>query len=411
MVGAALIQLVALGIQDIYLTGNPQITFWKVVYRRYTHFARELIELQFTGQVGFGKQLTATISRNGDLIGNTYFVFRLPAIEPNTAQGSCGVYWSNAIGHVLLQKVDFLIGGQVIDSQYGEWMEIWNELSETFEHDYSELTGKRYTVQQLKQDAAQNRTYYVPLQFWYCKNPGLALPLIALQYHEVKIQVHTRPLDQCWVSEGNPLARPLKRGANCQINDNDLEASLYVQYVYLDGEERARFAQSSHEYLITQLQTSGPCSSALAGVGAAQVPLNFNHPVKEIEFTVQQECKIQEKNYFDYSGLNGDDPVLVVDLKLNNHSRFCPREGRWFRLGEPLEQHTRIPDKHIYSYGFGLDAEKMQPNGTLNFSRIDNAVLILTLQRNIGIVCIQVWALNYNVLRILAGMGGLAYSN
>jgi len=100
-----------------------------------------------------------------------------------------------------------------------------------------------------------------------------------------------------------------------------------------------------------------------------------------------------------------------VDLKLNNHSRFCPREGRWFRLGEPLEQHTRIPDKHIYSYGFGLDAEKMQPNGTLNFSRIDNAVLILTLQRNIGIVCIQVWALNYNVLRILAGMGGLAYSN
>jgi len=402
MVGAALIQLVALGIQDIYLTGNPQITFWKVIYRRYTHFARELIELQFTGQVGFGKQLTATISRNGDLIGNTYFVFRLPAIEPNTAQGSCGVYWSNAIGHVLLQKVDFLIGGQVIDSQYGEWMEIWNELSETFEHDYSELTGKRYTVQQLKQDAAQNRTYYVPLQFWYCKNPGLALPLIALQYHEVKIQVHTRPLDQCWVSEGNPLARPLKRGANCQINDNDLEASLYVQYVYLDGEERARFAQSSHEYLITQLQTSGPCSSALAGVGAAQVPLNFNHPVKEIEFTVQQECKIQEKNYFDYSGLNGDDPVLVVDLKLNNHSRFCPREGRWFRLGEPLEQHTRIPDKHIYSYGFGLDAEKMQPNGTLNFSRIDNAVLILTLQRNIGIVCIQVWALNYNVLRILA---------
>src|SRR3990170_4592607 len=196
MVGAALIQLVALGIQDIYLTGNPQITFFKIVYRRYTMFARELIELQFNGQVGFGKQLTATISRNGDLIGNTYFVFRLPAIEANTAQGSCGVYLSNAIGHVLLQEVDFLIGGQVIDKQYGEWMEIWNELSETFEHDYSELTGKRYTVGQLKLDASQNRTYYVPLQFWYCKNPGLALPLIALQYHEVKIQVHTRPLDQ-----------------------------------------------------------------------------------------------------------------------------------------------------------------------------------------------------------------------
>lgn len=402
MVGAALIQLVALGIQDIYLTGNPQITFWKIVYRRYTHFARELIELNFNGQVGFGKQLTATISRNGDLIGNTYFVFRLPAIEPNTAQGSCGAYWSNSIGHVLLQKIDFLIGGQVIDTQYGEWMEIWNELSETFEHDYSELTGKRYTVQQLKQDASQNRTYYVPLQFWYCKNPGLALPLIALQYHEVKIQISTRPLDQCWVSEGNPNARPLRRGANCQITENDLEASLYVQYVYLDGEERARFAQSSHEYLITQLQTSGPCSSALSGVGTQQIPLNFNHPVKEIQFTVIQECNIAQKNYFDYSGLNGEDPVLVVDLKLNNHSRFCPREGRWFRLGEPLEQHTRIPQKHIYSYGFGLDSEKMQPNGTLNFSRIDNAVLLLTLQRNLGLVCSTVWGLNYNVLRILA---------
>lgn len=408
----ALIQMAAKGVQDIFLTYAAQITFFKLVYRRYTDFAVECMEQTFQNQTAFGRRLSCCIQRNADLISGGYFVFTLPAIEADSSNGSHAVHWVNSIGHAIINQVQITIGGQCIDTQYGEFMEVWEELSNTFELDFAELVGKRYTVAQLIDDAKNETIYYVPLQFWWCRNPGLALPLISLQYHDVKIELDTRPLSQLWVSHGNANATPLVRGLGRTLSDSDLKASMYINYVFLDGEERARFAQSSHEYLITEVQTTGAIPQVGTGAqSTARIQLNFNHPVKELIWTVEQACNREAKTLFNYEGRDGQDPVVQVDLQLNGHPRFQPREGKYFRTVLPYEVHTRIPQKHIYIYPFGLDSERPQPNGSCNFSRIDNAFLNLTLQSAIGEVYITVYAIAYNVLRIMAGMGGKAFSN
>lgn len=416
MAGGTLVQIAARGTQNIHLDVNPEITYFKIAFQRYSPFAVECMEQHFNGQCSFGRRLQSCISRNGDLISNTYFVFTLPAIEADCSAGATDVHWVNEVGYAIINQVQLTIGGQCIDTQYGEFMALWEELTNTHEHDLSEFVGKRYTVSQLIDDAKNEQLFYVPLNFWFCKNPGLALPLISLQYHDVKIEVETRPLNQLWVSNGPTYAArnatPLVKGQQRTICDSDLRASLYVNFVYLDGEERAKFAGSSHEYLITQVQTTGACP--LVGSSSQsqlKVPLNFNHPTREIIWTVQQQCHRDAKNLFNYEGRDGQDPVVAVDLQLNGHPRFQMREGKYFRTIQPLEHHTKVPGRHIYVYGFDLDSERGQPNGSLNFSRIDNAYLHLSLQDAIGEVLVTVFARNYNVLRLMAGMGGLAFSN
>ena len=169
--GGGLMQLVAYGAQDIYLTGNPQITFFKVVYRRHTNFSREAIEQTFNGTAGFGNRVTATISRNGDLLHRMYL--RMDVSGGNSGEKNA-MQW--------IKTVDVEIGGQLIDRHYGEWMAIWTQLTHP--------TDKAAALKQMCYYASgTNSILHVPLQFWFCRNPGLALPLIALQYHEVKVIV------------------------------------------------------------------------------------------------------------------------------------------------------------------------------------------------------------------------------
>ena len=182
--GGGLMQLVAYGAQDIYLTGNPQITFFKVVYRRHTNFSMEAIEQTFSGSPDFGRKVYCTISRNGDLIHRVYLQVKLPAVTAAT-----GSYhrWVNYVGHALIKNVEIEIGGQRIDKHYGDWLHIWNELSQTAgkQQGYQNMVGN---VDKLYRPVGAGKstpatTLFIPLQFWFCRNPGLALPLIALQYH------------------------------------------------------------------------------------------------------------------------------------------------------------------------------------------------------------------------------------
>jgi hypothetical protein len=209
-------QLVAYGAQDIYLTGNPQITYWKVVYRRPTNFAKESIEQIFSGEADFGKKVTCTISRNGDLVNEVYLQVELPTLEtdylvdPTLGSGDYEqIAYTNSIGHALIQDVSVDIGGQTIDKQYGRWLEIWDELTQTSEKEmgYNQMVGKQAADIGLKNTAGLNRIYYVPLQFWFNRNPGLALPLIALQYHEVRINIQFRPALECIVALQNDGSR------------------------------------------------------------------------------------------------------------------------------------------------------------------------------------------------------------
>jgi hypothetical protein len=445
-----LMQLVAYGAQDIYLTGNPMITYFKVVYRRHTNFAMESIAQTFNGTVGFGNKVSALISRNGDLVSGLNLEVRLPAIPP---QG--GVFtgnWVDSVGHYLVEEVSVEIGGQQIDKHYGDWLEIWSQLSIPAGQNrgYNQMIGQDFGVVGnnglqtasganaahasvgAHVDSQGNRVLYVPLQFWFCRNVGLALPLIALQYHEVKVAVKFRRAADLVIS-----------GAATPVTTNmTLSATLWADYVYLDTDERRRFAQVSHEYLIEQLQFSG--DGALTS-NSASVDLNFNHPVKELVWVARSNANNAAKQYNNYTTLTGAagsratfpeaggavafnaqplNPVATGLLKLNGHERFSQQQGPYFNLVQ-TKCHTNTPlCPGINVYSFALKPEDHQPSGTCNFSRIDNAQLVLGVRSDAdgGVngnsttagttaSTLKVFAVNYNVLRIMSGMGGLAYSN
>jgi hypothetical protein len=408
--GGGLLQLVAYGAQDVYLTGNPQITFFKVVYRRHTNFAIEAIGQTFNGTPGYGNRVTCQISRNGDLVHRMYISLQMP-----DAKKVCPFF-----GHRVINFVEIEIGGQKIDKHYSHWLYVWNELSLP----KSKRSGYNKMVGQGGGDLS-DKTLYVPLEFWFCRNVGLALPLIALQYHEVKINIQFETADLCRGDTDAALTFPI--------------ATLWVDYVFLDTDERRRFAQLSHEYLIEQLQFTGTESVSSTKLNTK---LSFNHPCKELVWFANKksgDTLTDNLNWFNYttnvsgtnritatlpykyntlinnSAITSANPVLNAKLILNGNDRFSQRPGSYFNLVQPFQHHENIPaNAGINVYSFALKPEEHQPSGTLNMSRIDTATLSLDFQTGLGLdtnTTLNVYAVNYNVLRILSGMGGLAYSN
>ena len=464
MTGGGLMQLVAYGAQDVYLTGNPQITFFKVVYRRHTNFAMEAIENPWNGAPNFGKQVTCTIQRNGDLIYRMYLQATLPSVSLLASDGSGAQFrWLNWVGHNLIDWVELQIGGQRIDKHYGQWLHIWNELTQEAgkQAGYAKMVGNIPQLTNLLVqggepcdndcaggepnswnevvNCAPEYTLYIPLQFWFCRNPGLALPLIALQYHEVRINLQFNALDNLMWSY-SPQASSTSAIETRVGNSGLVAASLYVDYIYLDTDERRKFAQVSHEYLIETLQFTGGESITAS---SNKLKLNFNHPCKELLWVVQRDsytsCDVnvinpwkgqQPFNFSDWwdrsvlesgysvtrvEGMAGSNPVVTALLQLNGHDRFQVRSGDYFNLVQPYQHHTNVPAVGINVYSFALQPEQHQPSGTCNLSRIDNTTLLLTVSNNaVGTLTsstVYVYATNYNVLRVMSGMGGLAYSN
>jgi hypothetical protein len=431
--GGGLMQLVAYGAQDIYLTGNPQITFFKVVYRRHTNFSMESIQQTWNGgSNGTGNRCTATISRNGDLVHKLYFQIDT---SDSTEGSASAVFATSNPGAAWIENVSVEIGGQTIDKHYGSWLETWAELTEVnptgviagatnasdsevtasaaptgyFNTLFQRMAGMGGVLKSAARSRGQlntGRYLYVPLQFWFCRNPGLALPLIALQYHEVKIIVEHKFGTVFTGGTGSP------------------DQQLWADYIYLDTDERRRFAQVSHEYLIEQLQMQD------AGTDSKTVDLNFNHPVKELVWTGEWLTGSASQKYGTNTSLlndtGGDGDTYL--LKLNGHDRFAARPVTYFTQAQVHQYHSgpgglntqaynqdAFPnaslannfDDSIAVYSFALKPEEHQPSGTCNFSRIDSAQLIRggTGQK------MRIYAVNYNVLRIMSGMGGLAYSN
>ena len=421
--GGGLLQLVAYGAQDVYLTGNPQITFFKVVYRRHTNFAMEAIQQTFNGNVGYGNTVTCQISRNGDLINRMYLQVSVP--KKTTANTTDS--YVNYLGLRLIKSVVIEIGGQQIDKHYSDWLYIWNELSLPI--------GKKYAYQTMvgaDKDILSNKdtTLYIPLEFWFCRNVGLSLPLIALQYHEVKVKIEFEQKSNCVIT-----------GTTNGNIPNITNASLWVDYIFLDTDERRRFAQLSHEYLIEQLQFTG---SETLNTGTNRIKLNFNHPCKELIWVAKSKGTYKCDRWYDYNLYNASigelismsptsnyilgvdpesasfkNPLKSAILQLNGNDRFAVREGLYFTHVQPYQHHTNVPvNNPINVYSFALKPEEHQPSGTLNMSRIDTATLMIeaedlgtTLSTNYSYDGINIYAVNYNVLRILSGMGGLAYSN
>lgn len=651
-----LMQLAAYGAQDIYLTGNPLITFFKMVYRRHTNFAMESIEQTFDGTVSFGSTVSSVIPRNGDLMTGAY----IQAVLPDMVEKAHDVApqyrytrWIDNVGHYLIKEVSISIGGQQIDKHYSDWLEIWSQLTvpagqmkgylkmigqdplnnlgqhtglqkdvfKTASETVAQVHTAPYTVAQGTSGVLKGREIYVPLQFWFCRDEGLALPLISLQHHEVKIHVEFRPVYQLvMINAGDSVSNGIPDVDNWKISEDNytehivngdgLTASLWVDYIFLDSDERRKFAQVSHEYLIDQLQFSGDITattSASAIPKIATIDLYFDHPVKELVWVVQSFANNKEFcNYTDtqlptippftamgyddagtgsnitgltglptgliyhdlclnittsqdtdsaYSALDpssgsvdgltlslvedssglrvgdiitfnndivagvgqgtnvhstiagvnsgalstmtlplithcGDNteynvlsifrpnnivelnaaqsagiatdpsnnslaavknwrqlnrltnynmvrpvnayglahnPIANAQIKLNGYTRMEKRPGEYFNWVQCKEHHTNIPKSPgINVYSFALKPEDMQPSGSCNFSRIDNAQLILEIKRQYNGVTgtgiddgtarsteasttVKIFAVNHNILRIMSGMGGLAY--
>ena len=445
--GGGLLQLVAYGAQDVYLTGNPQITFFKVAYRRHTNFALEAIEQTFNGSTTLGSRVTCQITRNGDLINRVYFVGTIT--NTNAVNNGDNTAVNNAIALVpyfglkLLKTIELEIGGQRIDKHYSEWLYIWNELSlpQGKRDGYKLMVGGDKYNRSIILEAQQSYSVYVPLEFWFCRNVGLALPLIALQYHEVKINIEFESSSNMVDNDDNysDKAGLLTdyNGANTITGfkkNNELlgtvssitlsNAALWVDYIFLDTDERRRFAQLSHEYLIEQLQFTGTdsVSGSSSSTSLKSIRMNFNHPCKELIWVIKPDAVtsggIAAPYWNNFSTRNidnnyivGRNPVSLAKIQLNGNDRFTERIGEYFSLVQPYQHHENTPDvfnSGINVYSFAIKPEEHQPSGTLNMSRIDTAVLSLASTVN---GTIYIYTVNYNVLRILSGMGGLAYSN
>ena len=387
--GGGLMQLVAYGAQDVYLTGNPQITFFKVVYRRHTNFACEAIEQTFNGTPSLGGKATVPITRNGDLVTKMWLHTTLACV----ASGGADPVLKTEAGYALIKNVELQIGGTKIDKHYGQWMQLWGDLSRSSDQDInhnlivgSASAGSAITLDASASDGTEETELFVPLQFFCCRNDGLALPLIALQYHDVRLEFEFN------------AAASVATANSAQLKMSN--TTLLVNYIYLDSEERKRFAQASHEYLIEQLQFTG-IESGSSAAGSNKVRLNFNHPVKELVWVHRASAVATQL----------DDHYVTTDalLQLNGHDRFSKQNAKFFNRVQPNMHHTSSPAEDVHVYSFALNPEEHQPSGTCNFSRIDNATLTITTTQNNG--DIHVYGVNYNVLRIMSGMGGVAYSN
>jgi hypothetical protein len=634
--GGGLMQLVAYGAQDVYLSGNPQITFFKVVYRRHTNFAVEPIPQTWNGVGDFGRTVTCNINRNGDLVTHMYLYVALTNTTGTSGvmNGNTPVSWGyvRRLGHAICQMYKIEIGGSLIDQQYGDWLNIWYELTHKSgqERGYAQMIGDTDYMRKVNNAGKTASVLYVPFQFWFNRNNGLALPLIALQYHDVRITCQLRDRMGC-VNILGPSNASNKFASNNGMDD----CNLLIDYVYLDSEERKRFAQASHEYLIEQLQFTG--SEALTA--NAKYRLNFNHPCKylvwaphfqryntgaqwlayatdgdwktakdrfakylamactgglavpaasasfsissvqsigftpsstaddllpnsaatqggsaageivdlanisngqygnvasstaklnlgsatggntqilysllskidvkailqgaaasgtnvapvasspiswvdllqqferntivtrneltmeDISLTVTdlmnliesanlagpnsavvdadtllQQAGILAVDYFNYGNMvdGSDNPLYTGKLQLNGHDRFQDRDGNYFNYVQPYQHWSNTPADGINSYSFALKPEDHQPTGTCNFSRIDNATLLVDVglynkayssvnssdanafRQRSGLLTngassqLNIYTMNYNVLRVMSGMAGTAYSN
>lgn len=412
--GGGLLQLVARGKQDVFLTGNPQITWFKMVYRRYTNFAIESMPMYFDGDPDFGKRLSCLIPRRGDLLGPIFLEVTLP---PITLAGTTDpVSYVNAIGHALIEEISIEVGEQEIDKQTGEWMEIWSNLTTTSDQKFGfyNMIGKVDGF--MPPTLYGPLKLYIPLHFWFCKNPGLFLPLLALQYHPIRINITLKPLQKLFYTP--QLVQNCDTTTVNPVKITNMQ--LWGDYVYLDIEERRRFVTVAHEYLIEQTQYT-PSIGLPESASQFQCRVEFNHPIREFVFVLQRNVMQSYHEWFNYSSLPISEIGVRRDLLssavlvLDGQERFEARDAGYFRLVQPFQRHTVIPnDDFIYTYSFALRPEDLQPTGSMNASRIDSIVWqMITDQATVparGNCVTRIYATNHNILRVVDGFGGLLFT-
>ena len=502
-----LIQLAAYGSQDHYLTGNPQISYFKMVYRRYTNFSMEGIKLNFEGETSIdetkSRKLICKLNRNADLISNIYFCFNLPAIF--TQSSGKKIKWIKNLGTNIIDSVSIFIGGALIDKHYGEWLDIWKEITLTGDQKkcYDTLIGN---IEEIYDPISFNNGTYpetepingfndnnkiddcpsitekniaVPLNFWFNRNIGLALPLIALQYSPIEIHIELRPLTDLYLisDDGNKWYKPSNMNTeglhnfirNTSISENmgnngitrtiDLQAFLEVNYIFLDVKERKRFADTEHQYLIEQVSRT----QSFGHYNITHIDLMLHHPHKEMVWVAKRDDSYDRNDWNNYTNwIMEETPpyrekylsdynyssvffphvdnnkfineqaehimyqflkkniITNVNLLLNGLNRFSEKNNTYFNKLQPFQHHKTNPKDGIYMYSFSIEPDKYQPSGSCNMSRINSISIILDVNsipyNPVNTLPyykydFNIYSINYNILRIMGGMGGLEFSN
>lgn len=503
---AGLIQLVARNVTDVFLTSEPQITFFKTVYRRHTNFSLESIPQPFKHTPDFGKRITAILSRCGDLIHKIYLVVTLPKIpsfkSDDQADKITKFAWVRRIGYALINNVEVEIGGELMDRQYGDWMNIWHELTIPDEKQINEMIGD---VAELTTFTNGKKAFqlFIPLRFWFTRMAGLALPVISLQHNHIKINVELNPAEQCYLTSpthcinvendfvnfepGEILEQTINgittfgrfvdfdivtrklcfdqitecpfEGPKChalEVKDpchhkpnhwaikgqttgfkamprenaratrhvntsvpleciSIKDAFLLVEYIFLDDEERTRFSQSRHEYLIEQTFFNG--EKTIDGL-SRRFRVGFTQPCKEMMWVSQLTLaqKPWNNEHFNYTdSLTGDGNSIITDetIVFNGQERVDMRDSGYFTLIQPYQHHRSTPAEGINVYSFGLHPEKHQPSGTANLSRIDDVSLSIRAISTINpkhTAKLRIYGMVYNILRVSNGIAGLVFS-
>ena len=503
-----IMQLIFMGGQDVYLTGNPTMTFFKTVYKRHTMFGTEYITLPFDQIPTFTPtqmtKATCKIGRNGDLLFDTYLTYDLPAIYTNNL---IPFGWVEELGTKIIQEVTIRVDGFVLDTQRGDFMKIYSDLimdvtkkaqfvrcicGEGFMLNSSQNLSNNINEQTI---AINARRLYIPFLFWYCLNSGLSIPLIALQYNELYIDVTFAPLNEL-IRIGNPPISPKRLFGDYQNSEFNINirnyllslgydqnnvfyyftqnnwqsnSNLLCNYIYLGDDERKMFAQTTHEYLITQTQFN-----LFQGLkaGPNYLETTFVHPVKEVFWVLTMDNLDLSNNWYNFTGLDNSnsfefwqsqlkyynysnfyEPELsyitqnftnfVNSVKaqsvykltnqqaqtyfgnyysimqsaqpvFNNNDRMEVEEHAFYQNLEVFKYHSGLPPQGIYVLSFALKPEEHQPSGTQNFSRLDYQEFRVNIFNTYPIEdrfnC-YFFAINYNVFRIIGGMGSTVFAN
>lgn len=410
--GGAVLQLVSYGKQNEYLISNPSISYFKYVHKRHTNFAIESIGNNFTEQLDFGRKSSCIIGKHGDLISKMMLQITVPKLENNNPSGDT-IGWTNELGHSIVRKVEFLIGGVVVDTIDGDWLDIYSNfyMDESKREGYNEMIKYSESFDNYTYNNSMN--LYIPLHFWFTRNLGSSLPLVALQYHDIVVNVYLRELRHCIFSQSE--------GQEAK-NTSIINSRIFCDYIFLDTKERKQFAQSEHEYLIIQHQKNEN-NIIKYGNTSLNVDLEFNHPTKSIYWILRNKESEKMNLWGEYSlnpqrirNENLVEPLNSVEMKINGQDRFSEREAEHFRLIEPYNFGKTIPKKFMYTYNFGVNSGNYQPSGTINFSRIDNSSMLFKFNTDTNVnkenkIDIKIFAINYNVLLIKNGMGGVKYSD
>ena len=422
MVRGAVFQLAAIGRQNIDLIGNPQLSYFVSVYKRHTNFSYQDIKQNITGDANYGKKIQYKLNKVGDLIGAMYLNIVLPNLDDLNTDKSDPVSWINAVGHAIIRNYSIRIGETIIDKQYGTWLEIWSELTVNNDHRtaYNNLVGKHNYFTNSTQTGSLD--LYIPLQFWFCRDVSLALPIIALQRQDVIIEFEFSRFDEL-VTTLDPVI----------TTDKQFKCELYIKNYFLDDAERKVFARNKYRYLIEQLQLQTISFDRSTREKVINIP--FNHPVKELIWVVQRQDSVNYvddysteivNNIFNFSNVpdptvstTDNNTVLSSNFVFEGKDYFEDRRlvpSYYFRIVQPYEHHSRTPiNRYINVYSFALYPEEHQPSGSLNFSMIDNAYLRMTLNPHneskevANQYFISIFATNYNILSIEDGIASLEY--